>query len=96
MDLEKRLNAVGKVIFVKYFYVFANMSYKECREMFAENFTKKSKRRRISRAKTIFREGQQFEALKIVCGSPRIDRETKRRAETILFKLNIKKKGFFL
>lgn len=90
MDLEKRLNVVGKAVFVKYFYVFANMSYKECREMFTENFTKKSKRRRISRAKTIFREGQQFEALKIVCRSPEIDQHTQLKAETILCKLSRK------
>lgn len=95
MDLEEKLNMVGKAVFVKYFYVFANMSYKECREMFTENFTKKSKRSRTSLAKAIFREGQQFEALKIVCRSPSIDRDTKLKAETILCKLN-RKKGFFL
>lgn len=88
MDMEKTLNAVGKVIFVKYYFVLANMSNEDCLEIFTENFTEKSKRSRVSHAKEIFREGKQFDALKIVCNSPNIDPDTKKKAETILFKLN--------
>ncbi len=96
MNLEKTLNAVGKAIFVKYYFVFANMSNEDCREMFTENFTEKSKRSRTSHAKAIFREDKQFDALKIICNSPRIDPVIKKKAETILFKLNRKRRGGFL
>ncbi len=95
MNLEERLNRVGKAVFVKYFYRFANLSHEECREMYTENFTKKSKRSRTALAKAIFREGQELEAIKIVCRSPEIDQHTRLNAEAILCMLS-EKQEFFL
>ena len=80
MDLTKTLNAVGKAVFVKYYYVFANMPYEDCMEMFTENYTEKSKKNRIACAKNIFLHRKQYEALKIICNSPKIDTKTKNRA----------------
>lgn len=88
MDLEEKLNAVGKTIFVKYYFILSNLPEERCLNVFMENFTKKSKRSRISHAKEIFWEGKQFDALRIVCNSPDIDPDIKRKAEKILFELN--------
>lgn len=96
MDLEKTLNSVGKAVFVKYYFVFANMSNEDCLEMFTENFTEKSKRSRTSHAKAIFRENKQFDALKIISNSPRVDPVVKKKAKDILFRQNRKRCGAFL
>lgn len=85
MDLEKRLNAVGKAVFVKYYYIFANMDNADCIAMITENFTEKSKRSRTSHAKAIFREEKQFDALNMICDSPRVDKKIKKKADRILF-----------
>lgn len=96
MDLEKRLNAVGKAVFVKYYFVFANMDNEDCMEMFTENFTENTKRSKTYHAKAIFRERKQFEALKIICNSPRIDEKIQLKARHILFTQNRKKRYVIL
>ncbi len=45
MKLTKTLNAVGRDVFVKYFYVFGNMADEDCMELFTENYTEKSKKK---------------------------------------------------
>ncbi len=80
MNVEKCLKGVGKAVFIKYYYVFANMPYEDCMEMFTENYTEKSKKNRVTYAKAIFLHRKQYEALKIICNSPKIDTKTKNRA----------------
>lgn len=84
MDVEKYLKVIGKAVFIKYYYVFANMPNEDCIEMFTENYTEKSKKNRIACAKAVFRSRKQYEALKIICNSPKIDPKTKNRAFRIL------------
>lgn len=94
MDLTKTINAVGKAVFVKYFYVFAYMTEEDCMEMFTENYTERSKKNRIARAKAIFRHRKQYEALKIICNSPKINLKTRNRALRIIAAEGLKRRYF--
>lgn len=95
MDLNKTLNAVGKAVFVKYYYIFMNMKSEDCLEMFTENYTDKSKKNRVYSAKMIFRERKELKALKIICASKRVDSKTKDRAMEIFSKEIIKRRYCF-
>ncbi|MDE6724660.1 MAG: hypothetical protein K2J79_03555, partial [Ruminiclostridium sp.] len=85
---------VGKAVFAKYFYVFAYMTDKDCMEIIAEDYTEKTKKDKIAAAKAIFRHRQQYEALKIICNSPKINMKTRNRALRIFYVEKLKRKYF--
>ena len=85
MDLIRTLNSIGKSAFVKYYYCFKDRSPDECIAQFDENYTDKAKRTRTSKAKRIFREFKNLEALEIIANSDRVDDSTRNKAKQILF-----------
>ncbi len=92
MVLTKTLNAVGKAVFAKYFYIFAYMTKEDCMEIIAEDYTEKSKKNKIAAAKAIFHYRKQYEALRIICSSPKIDMKTRNRAIRIMSTERLKRK----
>ncbi|NRD76599.1 hypothetical protein HPT25_03725 [Bacillus sp. BRMEA1] len=74
VQVEDLLNRVGKGIFVKYYEDFKELETKNVPnavvvEKIQENFTQKSKNSRTAKAKRIFAEGKQIEALKLIVES---------------------------
>lgn len=86
MDLPRILNSIGKSTFVKYYYNFKNRNREECIDAFDENYTDKAKATRTGHAQRIFRENMQFEALKIIVDSKRVDPSTIHRTKEIMLK----------
>jgi hypothetical protein len=86
MDLLRTLNSVGKSTFIKYYYNFKNRSREECISGFDESYTDKAKSTRTGHAQRIFRENMQFEALKVIIESTRVDSTTINRAVEIMLK----------
>ena len=65
------LNKIGKSTFVEHYYDFKNDLTPA--DDLPENFTTNSKRSRTSKARKIFREGLNLEALEIIINSNRLD-----------------------
>lgn len=93
--LENILNRVGKATFIKYYYEFKNLNELEASdrtvvEKIEENYTLKSKMSRTSKAKRIFREELEINALEIIINSPKVDLCTIEKAKKILLEEQIK------
>jgi len=84
MTVERLLNSIGKATFIKYYYSFRDKSRDYCIAMFEENYTDKAKSSRTGHSKKIFRENLEKEALIIIVNSPRVDNDTRKKAEKIL------------
>lgn len=72
MNLQELFKAVGKQIFVKYYYYFKdsrNYSALDMVDIIEENYTEKSKRSRTGHARMIFNNHWNIEALKIISNS---------------------------
>lgn len=74
IQVEELLNRVGKKIFVKYYSEFRELAIHNVPnavvvEKMSEAFTDKSKSSRTSKAKRIFVEGKQIEALRLIVES---------------------------
>lgn len=74
VQVEDLLNRVGKRIFIKYYEDFKELESKNIPntvvvEKIQEEFTQKSKNSRTAKAKRIFVEGKQVEALKLIIES---------------------------
>ena len=88
-DLESTLKAVGKAVFVNFYYDFKNaeISMEALSEkIYRENPLAKStqQRFRIPRARHIFAENQHLEALRIIIESPKVNEQARRLAQKIL------------
>ncbi|MBE7019643.1 MAG: HNH endonuclease [Ruminococcaceae bacterium] len=88
-DVKSALGAVGKTVFVDFYYDFknANMSFEELRDkLYAENPNSRSKQQRfrIPRARHIFQLGQEIEALNIIIESKRLPSHVINKAKHIL------------
>ena len=88
-DLNANLAAVGKAVFVNFYYDFkdASMPIEDlAQKIFTQNPTSKSASQnfRIPRARHIFQTGQQLEALKIIIQSSRVDAKARELAKQIL------------
>ena len=92
MDVIKSLNIVGKATFAKYFYIFGYMTEEDCMEMITEDYTEKSKKNKISAAKAIFDCRKEYEALRIICSSPKVSEKTRSRAVRIMSVVGVKRK----
>lgn len=90
MNIEKLLNAIGKQIFIKYYYYFKDLNYSstDIMNIIKEKYTNKSKRSRIGHARMIFNYGLNIEALKIIAKS-KVSEDTVNRAKNILNQENM-------
>ena len=75
------LNKIGKSTFIEHYYDFK--FNRTAADELSEDFTMNSKRSRTSKARKIFRENLQIEALKIIMASKRLDQMTVDRAKEI-------------
>lgn len=87
--LEETLKAVGKAVFVKFYFDFKDMTISReqlAQKLFFENPKSKSSQQgfRIQRARYIFKIGQELDALKLIAESARIDEDVKQQARCIL------------
>jgi len=94
-DLNKTLAAVGKAVFVNFYYDFKDLSISKdelAQKILLENPGSKSESQnfRIPRARHIFELGQEKEALRIIIESKRVDPKAREKAKEILAKENIR------
>lgn len=75
------LNKIGKSTFIKHYYDFKHDLIPA--DDLPGNFTTNSKRSRKSKARRIFREGLQLEALQIIMNSKRLDPQIVNKAKEI-------------
>ena len=61
-------------------------------EMITEDYTEKSKKNKISAAKAIFDCRKEYEALRIICSSPKVSEKTRSRAVRIMSVVGVKRK----
>ncbi|MCK9455532.1 MAG: hypothetical protein WCY51_07475 [Sulfurimonas sp.] len=82
MDIRKLLNGIGIKVFVEYFQYFNNLSYEvaDIIEILPSKYTEKSRRSRISKARTLIKENRVQEALDYILESQRISEEIKNQA----------------
>ena len=82
MDIKKLLNGIGIQVFVEYFKYFDNPSYEvaDIIEILPSNYTEKSRRSRISKARTLIKENRVQEALDYIAESKRISEKIKDQA----------------
>ncbi len=88
-NLEDNLNAIGKAVFVNFYYDFKDMAISTeelSKKLLRENPRSRSVRQgfRIPRARHIFEMGQEIDALKIIIHSERVDIEAREKATEIL------------
>jgi len=88
-DLKTNLSAVGKMVFIDFYYEFKDLSISE--EKLADLIHKNNPRSisnqqsfRIPRARHIFEQNQQLDALKLIINSKRIPQESRDKAACIL------------
>ena len=88
-DLKTNLSAIGKMVFVDFYYEFKDFSISE--EELADLIHKNNPRSvsnqqrfRIPRARHIFEQNQQLDALKLIINSKRIPQESRDKAAYIL------------
>lgn len=84
-DLNKTLAAVGKAVFVNFYYDFKDFSISKdelAKKILSENPGSKSDSQnfRIPRARHIFESGQEKEALRIIIESKRVDKKSNRKS----------------
>lgn len=80
-DLINTLNKIGKSTFVDYYYVFKNDD--DPISNLPQEFTLNSRRSRTSKARSIFRDNLNLEALQIIISSNRLDLEIIEKAKQI-------------
>ena len=87
-DLNKTLAAVGKAVFVNFYYDFKDFSISKdelAKKILSENPGSKSDSQnfRIPRARHIFESGQEKEALRIIIESKRVDKKAIEKAKHV-------------
>lgn len=87
-DLVRLLTSIGKSTFVRYYEEFnnPNISNQEMVEMLPAEYTLKSRNSRTSKARRIFREGLEEDALTLIMDSSHVDADTANRARELLNK----------
>lgn len=88
-DVKSALEAVGKAVFVDFYYDFKNtsMTFEELRDkLYTENPNSRSKQQRFRkpRARHIFQIGQEIEALNIIIKSKKLPDDVIEKAKHIL------------
>ena len=90
-DLNTTLAAVGKAVFVNFYYDFKDFSIPSdelAKKIYSENPGSKSTSQnfRIPRASYIFELGQEQDALRIIIDSKRVDAQAIEKAKKFLIK----------
>jgi len=82
MEMKKLLNGIGIKVFVDYFNYFNNLDYEvtDIIEILPSQYTEKSRRSRISKARTLIRENKLDEVLNYILESKRISDDIKNQA----------------
>ena len=88
-SVNSTLNAIGKTVFVNFYYDFKNplMSEEKIAEkLYTDNPKTKSHQQgfRVPRARHLFKEKKNLEALVIIAKSERVPQETREKAIAIL------------
>ena len=85
-DLNRLLASIGKSTFIRYFDQFQDetISNQEMVERLPASYTLKSRWSRTTKARRIFRERLEDEALDIIINSDHVDPETWERARQLL------------
>ena len=92
-QLKRNLKSIGQTCFVKYFELFASPTIDriEIIETLKKetDYTEKSCISRTGHSQSIIRDGRASDALKLVVSSnsPRVSKETRRKAEELLLNL---------
>jgi anti-sigma28 factor (negative regulator of flagellin synthesis) len=81
-EVVEALNAIGKKVFVDYYYIFKKDDSPE--EQLSTEYTLNSRRSRSSKARKLFKENKNIEALKLIIESERLDDDTRQIALKIL------------
>jgi hypothetical protein len=84
-DLPSLLNGIGKRVFIEYYNQFKSND-DPTSFLVQEGFTKNSERSRASKARYIFRNNLELEALQIVIDSIRTEKRVRDLASAILIK----------
>lgn len=90
-SIDKKLKSIGKKIFVDYYYDFKDMNLDKnalAQKLFDENPKAEKISGQIMRigfARQIFSDNAQKEALEIIYSSKRLDAETIKKAQKILY-----------
>ena len=96
--LKNLLRAIGMRVFVQYFHEFRECSHNETSQaMIAlmlkkEPFTRNSCNARTAKARRIFHEGLEEQALSIIAESGRVEREVADEACALLKKLRLRRR----
>ena len=85
-DLERLLKSIGKSTFVKFYDQFRDttLSDQDLQDRLPKNYTLKSRISRVSKARRIFREKLEIDALNNIRGSTKVDDETRKLADRVL------------
>lgn len=88
-NLDKTLSAIGKAVFVKFYYEFKDTTIPNeqlIEKILRENPTSHSPRQgfRIPRAHHVFETGQELDALELIIKCDRVDPNAKEKAKEIL------------
>ncbi len=88
--VEPLLNRVGKRVFVEYYEKLCDLTLRagEVVALLPNEFTLKSKWSRTSKARRIFREGLEAQALTVIAASKRVNRAIADRAKQLLAELS--------
>jgi hypothetical protein len=84
-DTGALLKAIGMGVFVEYYYLFKNpsLSVFEIVDRLPNEYTLNSRRTRASKARRIFRDGLEIDALRMIVDSERADPAAVRLASEI-------------
>ena len=92
--MERKLNSVGKACFVKYYSQFANYNipnYELVEILHKENgYTMKASQTRVSKARSLIKNGCACGALQIIISSNRLEPNTVEEAQKIYRKICLK------
>jgi hypothetical protein len=85
-DLKRLLASIGMSTFVQYYDQFRDpdISDQDMLERLPQDYTLKARRTRVSKARRIFRERLELEALNAILGANKVDEETRKKTTEIL------------
>jgi hypothetical protein len=85
-NLDRLLRSIGKRTFIEFYRAFADSSISnlDLIDMLPSEYTLKSRRSRVSKARRILREGRDREALEIIRDSPNVGETISQRAQALL------------
>lgn len=85
-DLGGLLNRIGKEVFIRYFDQFRDsvISNEEMIDLLPQEYALKSRRSRTAKARRIFREHLEEEALSVIAASEKVSAEVSEKARRLL------------